>query len=86
MGAFPGALVRQTRRAVVFVVDSAGVPAPRMVEIGLSDWDRTQVVSGLEEGEQLAVVGAAQLQEQQQQMQQRFRGGMMPFGGGMRFR
>ena len=84
-GAFPGAPVRQTRRAVVFVVDSAGVPAPRMIEIGLSDWDRTQVVSGLEEGDQLAVVGVAQLQEQQRN-QQGFRGGMMPFGGGMRVR
>jgi HlyD family secretion protein len=84
-GAFPGAPARQTRRAVVFVVDSAGVPAPRMIEIGLSDWDRTQVVSGLEEGDQLAVVGVAQLQEQQRN-QQGFRGGMMPFGGGMRVR
>ena len=84
-GGFP-VPARQTQRAVVFVVDGSGVPAPRMVQIGLNDWEYTQVVSGLEEGEQLAVVGAAQLQEQQQQIQQRFRRGMFPFPGGIRRR
>ena len=64
---------RQTRRAVVFVVDSAGTPAPRTIEIGLNDWDFTQVVSGLEEGDELAVVGAAQLQAQQQEFMNRVR-------------
>jgi HlyD family secretion protein len=64
---------RQARNAVVFVVDTAGVPTPRLVQIGLSDWDFTQVLSGLEEGDQLAVVGAAQLQAQQQEMMDRIR-------------
>ena len=74
---------RQTRRAAVFVVpDSMATPEPRVVEIGLNDWDRTQVVSGLEEGDLITIVGAAQLQAQQQQVLERMRGG---FGGGSPF-
>jgi HlyD family secretion protein len=64
---------RQVRNAVVFVVDSAGVPSPMLVRIGLNDWDYTQVLSGLEQGDQLAVVGAAQLQAQQQEFMNRIR-------------
>lgn len=64
---------RQIRRAVVFVVGSDGTPAPKVVEIGLNDWDFTQVVSGLQEGDQLAVIGAAQLQARQQEMLDRIR-------------
>jgi HlyD family secretion protein len=72
---------RATTRAVVFVVDASGVVSPRAVQIGLSDWIRTQIVSGLEEGEQVALVGAAQLQAQQEAA----RGGpsLNPFGGGI---
>ena len=74
------------RRAVVFVVDSAGVPAPRVIEIGMNDWDNTEIVSGLEEGDQIALIGAAQLQAQQDQMMSRMRGGFFggPGGGAMR--
>lgn len=74
---------RRTRPAVVFVMDAQGTPTPTRVEIGLSDWDYTQIVSGLEEGAELAVVGTAQLQAQQQEFMNRIRqrtGG--PFGGG----
>ena len=81
-GAAAGSGGRQLRRAVVFVVDSAGVPAPRVVQIGLNDWDHTEVVSGLEEGEQVALIGAAQLQQRQQEFRNRMRSRMGgPFGG-----
>ncbi len=77
---------RQIRRAVVFVVDSAGVPSPRAVTIGLNDWDNTQVVSGLDAGVQVALIGAAQLQAQQQEFRDRMRarmgGGVFGGGGG----
>lgn len=83
-GAFMGGgSTRSTRRAVVFVVGETGTLTPRGVEIGLNDWDRTEIVSGLEEGEQVALVGAAQLQAQQQAMMNRMRSGGLPFGGGM---
>lgn len=83
----PAAVTRERgepRPAVVFVMNAQGVPEPRSVLIGLNDWDNTQVIAGLEGDEQLAVVGAAQLQAQQQQWleQIRSRGGGSPFGGG----
>ncbi len=78
---------RQTRNAVVFVIDSLGVPHPRLIQIGLNDWDVTQVVSGVEEGTALALIGAAQLQAQQDEFLNRIRGGFgSGFGGGVRVR
>lgn len=68
-----------TRPAVVFVLGDDGAPEPRMVQIGLNDWDNTQIVSGLEAGQTVAVIGAAQLQAQQAEMIQRMRSRM---GGG----
>lgn len=67
------------RPAVVFIVGPDGSPEPRMVQIGLNDWDNTQIVSGLEAGESIAVIGAAQLQAQQAEMLERMRSRM---GGG----
>jgi len=54
----------------------------------LNDWDRTQVLSGLEEGDRVALIGAAQLQAQQTEFMDRMRnrGGGNPFGGGGRGR
>jgi len=75
---------RETRAAAVFVLSADSIPEPRLVQIGLGDWDNTQVVSGLEVGEILVIVGAAQLQAQQQEflnnMRSRMGGG--PFSGG----
>lgn len=76
---------RQSRAAAVFVMGADSIPHPRLVRIGLGDWDNTQIVSGLEEGETLVIVGAAQLQAQQQEFLNRMRermGGGSPFGGG----
>ena len=67
------------RPAMVFIVAADGTIEPRMVRIGLNDWDNTQVVSGLEDGETIAVIGAAQLQAQQAEMLERIRSRM---GGG----
>ena len=76
---------RATKRAVVFVVGEGGSIEPRMVMIGLTDWDRTEVVSGLEEGDRVALIGLAQLQIQREEFLERMRGrGSNPFGGGMR--
>jgi HlyD family secretion protein len=73
----------RTERAVVFVIGEDGTIEPRMVMIGLTDWDRTQVVSGLEEGERVALIGLAQLQAQREEFLERMRSrGMNPFGGG----
>lgn len=75
---------RETRPAAIFVMGADSVPEPRLVQLGLGDWDNTQVVSGVEPGETLIIVGAAQLQAQQQQFLDRMRdrAGGSPFGGG----
>jgi HlyD family secretion protein len=74
---------RESRPAVVFVLTADSVPEPRLVQIGLNDWDHTQIVSGVEEGDVLVVVGAAQLLAQQQAYLDRMRERMggSPFGG-----
>ena len=76
--------VRRARRAVVFLINDEGVPEPRAVQIGLNDYDVTQILSGVDEGAQVALLGAAELQAQQQQFLDRIRErtGGNPFGGG----
>ena len=69
--------------AVVFVVGEGETIEPRMVMIGLTDWDRTEVVSGLDEGDRVALIGLAQLQAQREEFMERMRSmGSNPFGGG----
>ena len=61
-----------------------GTIEPHGVMIGLNDWDFTEVVSGLEEGDLIAVVGAAQLRASQDEFLDRMRSNANPFGGGGR--
>ena len=84
-GEVTGAPTLDTRSAVVFVMNADSVPEPRLVQIGLNDWDHTQVVTGVQEGDVLVVVGAAQLMAQQQEFLDRMRSRMggNPFSGGM---
>jgi HlyD family secretion protein len=58
----------------------------RPVTLGLGDWDDTEIVSGLEEGDILVIVGAAQLRAHQQEYLDRMRDRMSggnPFEGNM---
>jgi len=82
----PSGTRRPTQKAAVFVLresETGSVAEPRLVEIGLNDWDRTEVLSGVEEGEQVALIGAVQLQARQDEYLDRMRnrGGGNPFGG-----
>ena len=77
-----GVSAQEARRAVVFVMAQDGTIEPRAVMIGLNDWDLTQVVSGLEEGELVALIGAAQLRATQDAFLERIRSRSSPFGGG----
>ncbi|MXW10297.1 MAG: efflux RND transporter periplasmic adaptor subunit [Gammaproteobacteria bacterium] len=72
------------RPAITFVVSADGAIEPRPILIGVNDWDNTEVLVGLEEGEEVALIGAAQLQAQQQEFIDRMRERMggSPFGGG----
>lgn len=73
------------RPGVVFVQGAQG-PEPKVVLVGLSDWDYTEVVRGLEAGSEVYLISVARLQQQQEQFSSRMReragGGM--FGGGQR--
>lgn len=70
------------RAALVFVIAEDGTIEPRAITVGLSDWDRSQVLTGLEGGEQVALIGAAQLQRSQQEFLERIRSRSgSPFGG-----
>lgn len=53
---------------------------PRLVRVGISDFDYTEILSGVNQGEQVALLGAALLQAQREQMQARMRAGT---GGGL---
>jgi hypothetical protein len=76
----------ETRPGAVFVLGPNGEPEARAIQIGLGDWDNTQVTGDVQEGDLLVIVGAAQMQAQQEafleQMSERM-GGQNPFGGGM---
>jgi HlyD family secretion protein len=49
---------------------------PRMVMLGAGNFDYTEVVSGVQEGEQVALLTALSLEAQRQQMNDRIRQGM----------
>ena len=77
--AAPGSRTR-SRPGLVFVAEG-GTYVPRMVRLGASNFDYTEVVGGLKEGEQVAMLAAAALQAQRQQQNDRFRsvtGGGVP--------
>jgi HlyD family secretion protein len=73
----------ETRPAVVFVMTASG-PEARRVQLGLNDWDRTQVVSGLEGGEEVILISVARLRQQQEDMMDRIRERSSPIPGGGR--
>ena len=56
---------RRTRAGLVFVKKGTTFE-PRLVQLGASNFDYTEVVSGVKEGEQVALLAAAALQAQRQ--------------------
>jgi len=69
-------------RGVVFV-RSGTTFEPRLVTLGVANYDVTQVLSGLREGEEVAIVTAAVLQQSRTQQQERIRSrtGLPGMGG-----
>ncbi len=71
---------RAARPALVFVTSGTGF-APRVIRVGMSDLDYTEVVSGLQEGEQVLLLSALSMQARRDSASQRMRsmsGGGMP--------
>lgn len=65
---------------MVAFVKANGTYSARAVRIGISDFDYTEVLSGLKEGEQVALLAAAVLEAQREALQARIRSGT---GGGL---
>ena len=72
---------------MVFVKTAHGLE-PRVVRLGLSDFDYSEVLNGVNEGEQVALLGVAEAQAQRKQDQSRIRQRVgsgvpgVPSGGG----
>lgn len=70
----------------VVVVKTADGYAPRFIRVGLSNYDYAQVVSGLNEGEEVVLLSAAELQRSREEnidrMRQRMGSAMPGVGGG----
>ena len=72
-----GGVARRTRPGLVFVADSAHKTYhPRVVMLGASNFDYTEIVAGLKEGERVALLTSLALQAQRQQQNDRMRQGM----------
>jgi len=87
-GGRPGGVTR-TRTGLVFVEIGAGQYEPRLVQLGASNYDYSEVISGLREGDMVASLAVAALQARRDQQNDRMRSNMggvpgvqAPRGGG----
>lgn len=82
----PTPAVRQrSRSGLVFVQKADSTWEPRMVRLGVANFDYTEVLDGVKEGERVALLSAAAMQAQRQAQNDRARqmmGGGSPLGGG----
>jgi HlyD family secretion protein len=82
-----GGQARGRRRPGLVFVRKGQTFEPRLIMLGASNFDYTEVISGVTEGEQVAMLAAAALQAQREQTQDRIRQqtgvpGMQQGGGG----
>ncbi len=72
------------RPAIAFVMAADSTLEVRPVLMGVNDWDNTEILAGLEEGEFVALIGVAQLMAEQDNRRNRMMGrgmGMPGMGG-----
>ena len=72
------------RPGIAFVLLPDSTLEMRPVLMGVNDWDNTEILAGLEEGEMVALIGVAQLMQEQEDMNNRMRGMMPGMGMGRR--
>jgi HlyD family secretion protein len=70
----------RTGGALFVFVKKGTTYSPRVVRVGVSDFDYTEILNGVQQGEQVALLGPAVLQAQRDQLQARVRAGT---GGGL---
>lgn len=63
-----------SRQGVVFLVRDSGQYEARLVRLGVADYDYSEVISGLQEGDQVASLAMAALQAAREQRNARFSG------------
>jgi HlyD family secretion protein len=84
VGASEQGMSVRPRSGLVFVADS-NVYKPRVVMLGQSNFDYTEVLSGLKEGEKVVMLNVLAIQAAREQQQDRFRQVQSsPLGGGAR--
>jgi HlyD family secretion protein len=71
-GGFRGGQRAGGRRGMVFLVDN-GKYIPKVVRLGVSNFDVSEVVSGLNEGDSVAILNVAAMQARQQEEMDRMR-------------
>jgi HlyD family secretion protein len=74
----------RARSGLVFVQKADSSWEPRVVRLGVANFDYTEVLDGLQEGERVALLSAAAMQAQRQAQNDRARqmmGGNSPLGG-----
>ncbi len=69
-----------SRPGIVFVPGPSG-PEPRIVMLGVNDWEYTEIVSGLEEGDKVFMMTAARLAQQERERADRMRERSGSMGG-----
>jgi hypothetical protein len=69
-GEFPS---RRARPSLVFIAEN-GTYTPRVVRLGVGNFDYTEVVSGIKEGESVALLAAAAMQARREEQNNRMRG------------
>jgi hypothetical protein len=75
---------QRSRTGLVFVQKADSSWEPRMVRLGVANYDYTEVLDGLNEGEHVALLSAAAMQAQRQAQNDRTKammGGGSPLGG-----
>jgi len=60
-------------RSVVVFVRGAQGPEARRIQVGVNDFDNSEVISGLQENDRVILISVARLQAQQEEMNQRIR-------------
>ncbi len=68
----PSAGEEAGRSGFVFIRGAAG-PEARAVRLGVSDWDFTEVISGVAKGDPVYLISVARMQQQQQRFNDRMR-------------
>lgn len=58
--------------AIVFVMDAEGMMAARQITIGVQDWEYTEVIAGLQDGDSVVILPSTSLLMSQQAMRDRF--------------